>query len=122
MAKSAADVGRSLWRRRPMTVLASTADSMPTESLEQSRAYCRDLTRRAARNFYYGLKLLPEAKRRAMFALYGYMRLVDDIADDDAHQRTLAERKSDLDQWESLTHQAIAAARGEAGAGAELPR
>ena len=51
------------------------------EGLARSRAYCRDLTRREAKNFYYGLKLLPEPKRSAMYALYAYMRLVDDIAD-----------------------------------------
>jgi len=44
--------------------------------LEQSRAYCEHLTRTQARNFYYGLKLLPDAKRAAMFAIYAYMRLV----------------------------------------------
>ena len=49
----------------------------------QSRHYCEQLTRTQAKNFYYGLKLLPEPKRSAMFALYAYMRLVDDIADDE---------------------------------------
>ena len=49
-------------------------------ALAASRAYCRDLTKREARNFYYGLKLLPEEKRAAMYSLYAYMRLVDDIA------------------------------------------
>jgi phytoene synthase len=78
------------------------------EVLEKSRAYCQDLTKREAKNFYYGLKLLPEPKRSAMYALYAYMRLVDDIADDDANERTLAQRKGDLDQWEALTHEAIA--------------
>jgi 15-cis-phytoene synthase len=85
--------------------------------LEKSRAYCRDLTKREAKNFYYGLKLLPEPKRSAMYALYAYMRLVDDIADDDANERTLAQRKGDLDQWETLTHQTIAA-----GGEAESPK
>src|SRR6187399_195580 len=119
MAKGAADAGRSPRRGWLMTLLASTTlEVAPAESLAQSHVYCRDLTRRAARNFYYGLKLLPEAKRQAMFALYGYMRLVDDIADDDENQRTLEQRKVDLDQWEALTHQAIAAARLEA----DVPR
>ena len=88
--------------------------------LQKSRAYCRDLTRREAKNFYYGLKLLPEPKRSAMYALYAYMRLVDDIADDESNGRTVAQRKADLDQWERLTHEAIQA--GAAEGGAELPR
>ena len=55
----------------------------PTARLESPRADCEYLTRTQARNFYYGLKLLPEPKRSAMFAIYAYMRLVDDIADED---------------------------------------
>ena len=82
------------------------------QALAQSQDFCRALTRREARNFYYGLKLLPEPKRSAMYALYGYMRLVDDIADDDANRRTLAQRRADLDQWEANTRQAIAAVAG----------
>lgn len=83
-------------------------------SLEKSRVYCRDLTRHAARNFHYGLKLLPQAKREAMYALYAYMRLVDDIADGDgpSPQGSPARRNADLDQWEAQTHQAFAAAFG----------
>jgi phytoene synthase len=90
----------------------TTQDPGTAISLAQSQAYCRDLTRRQARNFYYGLKLLPEPKRTAMYALYGYMRLVDDIADDDTHARTLDQRRADLDAWEARTHQAIVAAAG----------
>ena len=92
---------------------AATRDGAPAGTLAQSRDYCGDLTRREARNFYYGLKLLPEPKRGAMYALYGYMRLVDAIADDDAQRRTLAQRRADLDQWEAQTRQALAAAAGD---------
>ena len=98
--------------------MAAAKNAMPANALAQSRDYCRALTKREARNFYYGLKLLPEPKRGAMYALYGYMRLVDDIADDDAQRRTLDQRRADLDQWEAHTRQAIAAA---AGAGALPP-
>src|SRR5881397_2192295 len=65
---------------------AASVHELPTAdagALAASRDYCRRITRRAAKNFYYGLKLLPEPKRSAMFALYAYMRLIDDIADDD---------------------------------------
>ncbi|MEA2710257.1 MAG: 15-cis-phytoene synthase [Phycisphaerales bacterium] len=72
-----------------------------------SYQYCRDLTRAAAKNFYYGLRLLPEPKRSAMFALYAYMRLVDDIADED-DGRSSAERASALENWRTCTHAALA--------------
>jgi phytoene synthase len=40
------------------------------------------ITRREARNFAWGILLLPRAKRRAVAALYAFARRVDDIADD----------------------------------------
>ena len=99
-------------------VMREPAMPQGLDTLSKSRAYCRDLTRREARNFYYGLKLLPEPKRSAMYALYAYMRLVDDIADDEGNGRTVERRRMELDQWEGLTHQAVdAAAKGENGEG-----
>jgi phytoene synthase len=75
-------------------------------SLSQSRDYCAQLTRAQARNFYYGLKLLPEPKRSAMFALYAYMRLVDDIADDQDGQ-SVSHRIEALDAWAKSTAAAV---------------
>ena len=77
-----------------------------SEQLAHSTQYCKQLTRSAARNFYYGLRLLPEPKRSAMFALYAYMRLVDDIADRE-DGRTIAQRTLELESWRSLTHAAL---------------
>ena len=59
-----------------MSVIATPATLTVDTTLARSRAYCRQLTKAQAKNFYYGLKLLPEPKRSAMFALYAYMRLV----------------------------------------------
>jgi 15-cis-phytoene synthase len=39
------------------------------------------LTRRRARNFAYGIMLMPREKRRAIAAIYAFARRVDDIAD-----------------------------------------
>src|SRR5438874_9394933 len=75
-------------------------------SLQESRHYCARLTRQAARNFYYGLKLLPEPKRSAMFALYAYMRLADDIADAE-DGRSVEQRERDLEDWRSATRAAL---------------
>lgn len=72
-------------------------------SLARSRTFCEQITRTQARNFYYGLKLLPEPKRSAMFALYAYMRLVDDIADAD-DGRSPARRLEELEAWRVQTH------------------
>src|SRR5947209_20074397 len=75
-------------------------------SLAESRAYCEYLTKTQARNFYYGLKLLPEPKRSAMFALYAWMRLVDDIADED-DGRSYPQRVEDLEAWRQQTRGAL---------------
>jgi phytoene synthase len=39
------------------------------------------LTRREARNFAYGIRVLPKEKRRAISAIYAFARRVDDVAD-----------------------------------------
>jgi phytoene synthase len=75
-------------------------------SLEQSRAYCEQVTKAYARNFYYGLRLLPPEKRAAMYALYAWMRLVDDIADNE-DGRPLSARVEELEAWRADTHAAL---------------
>jgi phytoene synthase len=42
---------------------------------------CERTTRREAANFFYGIRLLPPDKRRAMSAVYAFARRVDDIGD-----------------------------------------
>lgn len=44
-------------------------------------SYCEAVTGQQARNFAYGIRLLPAPKRRAMSALYAFSRRVDDIGD-----------------------------------------
>src|ERR1051325_5801218 len=46
---------------------------------------CQRLARQSASNFYFSFLLLPREKRRAMCALYAYLRHVDDLADDEVH-------------------------------------
>lgn len=53
-------------------------------NLEEAYARCERITATEARNFSYGIKLLPAPKRRAMSALYALARRIDDIGDGDA--------------------------------------
>jgi phytoene synthase len=92
-----------------MSLIAS-GSARASCSLSQSREYCEWLTRSQARNFYYGLKLLPEPKRSAMFAMYSYMRLVDDIADGEDGNPT-QQRAEALDVWAESTAIALAGQR-----------
>ena len=48
-------------------------------------------------SFYAGMRVLPKAEREAMYAIYGFCRLVDDIADD--QQGNPEGRMAALDAW-----------------------
>ena len=50
-------------------------------NLEQAYTACEAITAAEARNFSYGIKLLPGPKRQAMSALYALARRIDDIGD-----------------------------------------
>lgn len=46
--------------------------------------HCENVVRSQARNFSYGIRLLPQRKRRALSAVYAFARRIDDIGDDHA--------------------------------------
>ncbi|MCL2586233.1 MAG: squalene/phytoene synthase family protein [Streptosporangiales bacterium] len=50
---------------------------------EEAYAECERITWAEARNFAYGIRLLPPHKRRALAAVYAYARRIDDIGDGD---------------------------------------
>ncbi|MDN5918353.1 MAG: squalene/phytoene synthase family protein [Pseudonocardia sp.] len=49
---------------------------------QDAYAACEAITRREARNFSYGIRLLPPGKRAALSAVYALARRIDDIGDD----------------------------------------
>jgi phytoene synthase len=57
--------------------------TMPAVEVELAYRACEEITRREAANFYYGIRLLPRAKREAMSAVYAFARRVDDVGDGD---------------------------------------
>ena len=71
--------------RRCGSSCADDASRRPTPSALR-------ITRREARNFAWGIMLLPRPKRRALAALYAFARRVDDIADGRARRRARARR------------------------------
>ena len=50
--------------------------------LEEAYAHCQRVTKAEAKNFYYAFVTLPKAKRQAIYAVYAFCRLCDDIADE----------------------------------------
>jgi len=73
-------------------------------SLVESQVHCREVARTRARNFFYGMKLTPEPKRSAMYAVYAWMRLADDLADEAGDDDAKAQR---LDTFRSQTEAVI---------------
>ncbi len=57
---------------------------MLRQSAQDAYVACEDITRQEAKNFYYGIRLLPPAKRSALCSLYALARRIDDIGDCDA--------------------------------------
>lgn len=56
---------------------------MSALTVADAYAECARITKTEAKNFAYGIALLPPPKRRAMSALYAFARRIDDIADGD---------------------------------------
>lgn len=79
-----------------------------------ARAHVRDVTRAAGSSFYWGMRILPEDRRDAMFAIYAFCREVDDIADGDAPDDR---KRHELDTW----RRAIDALYANDRAGADTP-
>jgi phytoene synthase len=59
------------------------------------------IVRRAGTSFHQGMRVLPPDRRHAMYAIYAFCRIVDDIADEAG---TLAEKRAGLADWERRIH------------------
>jgi len=74
--------------------------------LDAAYVRCAEITSREAKNFAYGIKLLPGPKRRAMCAVYAMARRIDDIGDGDlpsAQKLTaLAGVRKDIEEMATL--------------------
>ncbi|MGA9377259.1 MAG: 15-cis-phytoene synthase CrtB [Phormidium sp.] len=66
-------------------------------SLEKSYELCRQITAKYAKTFYLGALLMPEAKRRAIWAIYAWCRRTDELVDGPQSVNTTDET---LDRWE----------------------
>jgi len=63
-----------------------------TSELAVSYRAAENIARTRARNFYYSFVVLPAEKRRALCAVYAFMRLCDDISDGAASVESKRER------------------------------
>lgn len=97
-------------------------------SMDVAQAYrtCEQITRDEARNFFYGIRLLPPAKRRAMCAVYAFARRIDDIGDgslpSEAKLAALAEGRASLNRLAAPPDDAVLVGLGDACERFPIPR
>ena len=61
-------------------------------TVEESYRYCVRVARSRAKNFYYSFILLSSQQRKAMCAIYAFMRYCDDLSDEPGATRVPMER------------------------------
>ena len=76
------------------------------------------IVRRAGTSFYRGMRVLPRDRRTAMYAVYAFCRLVDDVADEPA---PMAEKLAGLAQWRERVETLYAGRASEAVTRVLLP-
>jgi 15-cis-phytoene synthase len=74
---------------------------------DEAYQQCEQITWEQARNFAYGIRLLPRDKRRALAAVYAFARRIDDIGDGDLPPET---KTAQLEQARDQVHALVAAA------------
>ena len=72
-----------------------------THSLEESYEYCRRVARSRAKNFYYSFLLLSGQQRKAMCAIYAFMRYCDDLSDEPGANQAA------MDRWRGEAEEAL---------------
>lgn len=70
-------------------------------TLEHSYKKAEEITRERAKNFYYGIRLLPKKKRDALCAVYAFFRESDDLSDDEQ----ITNKEERLRRWHALVRQ-----------------
>lgn len=65
-------------------------------TIEESYAFCERVARAQAKNFYYSFLLLSRPQRRAMCAIYAFMRYCDDLSDAEG----ISDRAGAIARWQ----------------------
>ena len=86
---------------------------------DEAYAQCEQITWEQARNFAYGIRLLPVSKRHALAAVYAYARRIDDIGDGDLAP---AAKTARLEEARQQVRALVAAASAGGAGGTADPR
>ncbi len=66
-------------------------------SAAEAYAFCREVAKREAKNFYWAFRVLPKRKSDAMCAVYAFMRRADDISDEES--KSVDARRAEMAAW-----------------------
>ena len=77
---------------------ARRTKNWPRMQLEASYRRASEITKERAKNFYFGIRLLPKEKRESLCAVYAFFRESDDLSDDDA----ITNKAERLSKWKQL--------------------
>ncbi len=94
----------SFQNRNPKPETRNPKPETRSKQVLRSYTYCEDLSRREAANFFHAFRLLPTDQRRAMCALYSFLRIADDLADGPG---PVAEKREAVVGWRRQLHQAL---------------
>jgi 15-cis-phytoene synthase len=72
-------------------------------TIDESYAWCEAVARTQAKNFYYSFLLLSRPQRRAMCAIYAFMRYCDDLSDDEG----IPDRAAAIARWRGDLEKAL---------------
>jgi presqualene diphosphate synthase len=73
-----------------------TAQSTPLNAAKTDLDAVEAIVRSAGTSFYHGMRVLPPDRRHAMYAIYAFCRIVDDIADEAG---TIEAKRLGLASW-----------------------
>ena len=94
-------------------------------NLEAAYDWCEGVTRREAKNFAYGIRLLHKPERRALSAVYALARRIDDIGDGtDTPEEKLAGLqlvRKEIESIDPRTNDPVLFAIGDAKSRYQLP-
>jgi phytoene synthase len=76
--------------------IAPSGTATPLGAAQTDLDAVEKIVRAAGTSFYHGMRVLPPDRRHAMYAIYAFCRIVDDIADEDGDFSVKVER---LDAW-----------------------
>jgi squalene synthase HpnC/squalene synthase HpnD len=83
---------------------AALAEEESVDLVARSYEECHRIARSSHSNFYYAFFLLPKRRRDGLAALYAFMRLVDDVADE---RHDLAAKQRGLAKWRAALDEAV---------------